>query len=185
MSDNEGKVLWQEIEPLPPWEAQHLFLLSRSIWSCCRLLVYLMLFSKVHFPYLSASGSSLVKKLAASLNLPFHTVSKNLPLTPCTTFRCRKLRPTSATILPTGSEEAYYLLLPLDLLQGPWHLISHNQRSMGSQPEVHGLSPGPYWRAVHRPHPSCEEETIYWLNGNKFQFAVTSELRGRLFQTHH
>lgn len=125
MSGSEGKVLRQKIEQLPPWEVQHLFPLPRSIWSCCRFLVCLVLFRKVWCsPYLSGSGNTLMKNPAASLNLPFHTVPQSLLLTPSTTFHCRQLRPTSVTILSTVSEEARCLLLPLAMVLGTSFLTS-------------------------------------------------------------
>lgn len=99
MSDREGKVLWWEIEQLLPWEVHHPFSLSRSIWGCCQHLVCLVLFSKVDSPYLLGSGNTLLRNLAASLNLHFHTVVTNL-LTPCATFHGRQLRLTQGHSSP-------------------------------------------------------------------------------------
>lgn len=150
------------------------FPLSRSIWSCCRLLVCLVLLSKARSPYLSWSGNTLVKNLAASLNLLLHTVPESLLLTPCTTSHCGQLRPTSATFFPLFLKKH-----AVSFCLWPWSLAPYF-----SQLEVHGLSPGPFWRLVHRSHSSWEEEAIYPLNSNKRPFAVTAGWKGRLFQAH-
>lgn len=124
MSDSEGKVLWQEIEQLLPWEIWHPFLLSRSIWSCCWLLVCLMLFSKVHSSYLSGLGNTLVKNPAVSLNLPFHTFAESFLITACTSFHCRHVTPTPVTILSTVFEETHCLVLPLVAVLGTLFLTA-------------------------------------------------------------
>lgn len=86
-----------------------------------------MLFSKAPSSYVSGSGNTLVtvkkKKLAASLNLAFHTVAESL-LTPCSTFHSRQLKTTPVIILPTVAEEAHGLVLPLVVVFGTLFLTA-------------------------------------------------------------
>lgn len=173
MSDSEGKVLWQEIERLPPWEVQRLFPLSRSIWSCCRLPACLVLFSKA--PLLSQGQGTLSWKTWL------------LPWT-CCFIQFPKVfsSPLVPPFIAGSSGRLQRLFFPLCLRKHtasfclwPWSLAPYF-----SWPEVRGRRAGPFWRPVHRNYSSWEEEAIHPLNDNKLPFAVTSGWKGRLFQTH-
>lgn len=151
MSDSEGKVLWQEIEPLPPWEVRHLFPLSRSIRSCCRLLVCLMLFSKARSSYVSGPGNTLVtvknKTWLLPWTCPFIRLPKVFsPLVP--PFTAGSSRPLQWSFFP--------LLLKKHMAS--FCLWSWSLAPYFSQLEVHRLSPGPFWRSVHTSHPSCKRQ---------------------------
>lgn len=162
MSDSEGKVLWREIEQLPPREVRRLFPLSRSIWSCCRLPVCLVLFSKA--PLISQVQGILSWK------------AWMLPWT-CCFVRFPKVfsSPLVPRFIAGSSGQLQRLFFPLLLKKhtASFCLWLLSLAPYFSQLEVHGLHAGPFWRSIHRSYSSWEEEAISPSNGNKLPFAVT------------
>lgn len=174
MSGSEGKALWREIERLPPWEVWCLFPHSRSIWSCCQLLVSLTLSSTVPTPCLSGSGSTILKTWLLPWTCPFQFLKVfSSPLVPhCTAGSSGQLLCLFFPLFLKKHDASFCLWL--------WSLAPYF-----SQPGVRELSPGLFWGCAHRTHPSCGEEAICPLNGKKIPSAATSGWKDRLLQAYH